>query len=231
MNSYFVAKTKETGFIDQLTLEELAKRVRTGEIPGDYVATKSTASSYNQLMESGAAAWITVSKLVAISELLRPDETLQVMVPCDFFLKGPRYGGLHFTYPCNLYITSHRLLIEDTYSMALLFSPLLLLAWLSRDRGTYSVESHEITTIKYNETLAATAITITYKQANGSTQRIVFGRSRDQSEKIRLFLMRVKAGRANQLATDNPDKISCGKCKFVQRKMNTECQECGATFE
>jgi hypothetical protein len=65
MAYYFVAQTKETGFVGQFTLEEIAERFRAGHIPGDYVATKSDGSSYAELLRSGTATWIPVAQLVA----------------------------------------------------------------------------------------------------------------------------------------------------------------------
>lgn len=65
MDYYLVAKTKEAGFVGQLTQEEIARQFHAGELLGDYVATKSVGLSYRQLMKSGASNWITVADLVA----------------------------------------------------------------------------------------------------------------------------------------------------------------------
>jgi len=65
MDYYCVAKSKEAGFIGQLTLEDITRRFRAGELLGDYVATKSLGLSHHQIMKSGLAAWVTVAALVA----------------------------------------------------------------------------------------------------------------------------------------------------------------------
>jgi hypothetical protein len=65
MDYYFVAKGRGGKLIGQMTLEEISLRFRAGELPGEYVATESYGPSYNELVRSGATAWITVSDLVA----------------------------------------------------------------------------------------------------------------------------------------------------------------------
>jgi hypothetical protein len=67
MDHYFVARSQETGFIAQLSVEEISRQFRTGELLGSYVATKVVApsSSYLQVMKSGTAVWVTVADLVA----------------------------------------------------------------------------------------------------------------------------------------------------------------------
>ena len=65
MNSYFVAKSRQSGFIGELTFEEIARRHAAGDIPGDYVAATAIDGSFNQLVKSGNATWTRVSELVA----------------------------------------------------------------------------------------------------------------------------------------------------------------------
>ncbi|HVQ38250.1 MAG TPA: zinc ribbon domain-containing protein [Pyrinomonadaceae bacterium] len=63
-NYYFVAESAGGGFVGQLPLEEIAKQLRDGKMPGNYVAAKSSGPSYSQLLKSGTANWITVADLV-----------------------------------------------------------------------------------------------------------------------------------------------------------------------
>jgi hypothetical protein len=65
MDYYFVAKDKGGKLIGQMTVEEISRRFRAGELPGDYVATESYGPSYHELVSSGATAWITVADLAA----------------------------------------------------------------------------------------------------------------------------------------------------------------------
>jgi len=65
MDYYFVAKSTEGGYIGQLTFDEIVRRLRTGELSGNYVAAKSSGGSYSDVMKSGLAAWVTVDELVA----------------------------------------------------------------------------------------------------------------------------------------------------------------------
>src|SRR5205085_10394290 len=65
MDYYFVAKNKEGGYIGQLTLEDIARRLRAGELSSNYVATRSSGGSYHEVMKTGIATWMTVAELVA----------------------------------------------------------------------------------------------------------------------------------------------------------------------
>ena len=62
---YHVAKSKDGGFIGARSQEEIVKAFRNGELQGDYVVTRSFGQSYNDLLRSGIADWITVAELVA----------------------------------------------------------------------------------------------------------------------------------------------------------------------
>jgi hypothetical protein len=64
VDDYIVAKTKEAGFVGQLTLEEITRQFRAGDLLSNYVATKSMGLSSHQIMQSGVATWITVADLV-----------------------------------------------------------------------------------------------------------------------------------------------------------------------
>ena len=61
---YFVAKTPNGELVGQLSLEEIAQRLRDGKLLGNYVATKSLGPSYTQLTKSGTANWTTVDDLI-----------------------------------------------------------------------------------------------------------------------------------------------------------------------
>lgn len=64
MDDYIVAKTKEADFIGQLTVEEIVRQFHAGDLLGNYVATKSQDLSYDEIMQSDTATWITVADLV-----------------------------------------------------------------------------------------------------------------------------------------------------------------------
>lgn len=64
MDDYIVAKTKEADFIGQLPLAEITRQFHAGDLLGNYVATKSTGLSYQEIMQSGTATWTTVADLV-----------------------------------------------------------------------------------------------------------------------------------------------------------------------
>ena len=61
---YFVAKTANGELVGQLGLEEIAQRLRDGNLSGNYVATKSLGPSYTQLTKSATANWTTVADLI-----------------------------------------------------------------------------------------------------------------------------------------------------------------------
>jgi hypothetical protein len=46
VGNYFIAKTKERGFIGQFTSEKIVRKFRAGESPGNYVTTKSVDPSF-----------------------------------------------------------------------------------------------------------------------------------------------------------------------------------------
>lgn len=103
MESYFVSKTKEKGFIGQLTLEEITIRFRSGEILGEYVATKSIGPSYQQLIKSGTVTWISVADLIANTPTQTvPISGAKVESTQDEGMSGGEWLGAFFCTPYAL---------------------------------------------------------------------------------------------------------------------------------
>jgi hypothetical protein len=65
MKLYFVAKTPTSGFVGQLSLEEIASQLRANQITGDYAATESTGPSYAETIKRNDVQWESVSQLVS----------------------------------------------------------------------------------------------------------------------------------------------------------------------
>lgn len=66
---YFVAKSMQSGFVATCTLYQMIQKVGSGEILGEYFATRSSGLSYNQLMRSGVPInWVPVADLIAASD-------------------------------------------------------------------------------------------------------------------------------------------------------------------
>jgi hypothetical protein len=77
MDYYFIAKTKDGGFIGQYAFGDIAALISQGVIRGDYVATKSIGPSYNELMKSGNISWITVADLIP-NPPIQSDESREI---------------------------------------------------------------------------------------------------------------------------------------------------------
>lgn len=66
---YLVAKSIQSGFVATFTLDQMIQKVGSGEILGEYFATRSRGLSYHQLMRSGVPInWVPVADLIAASE-------------------------------------------------------------------------------------------------------------------------------------------------------------------
>lgn len=63
MKSYYVSKTTTSGFVGTFTFDQIESMLKADVIKPDYVATESSGPSFNQLVESGSATWVPVSKL------------------------------------------------------------------------------------------------------------------------------------------------------------------------
>ena len=84
MKYYFVAKTPTSGFIGQLTIEDIAANLRSNQIREDYVATESTGHSYAQLMKTGGVRWVAISELLADEPVVSPTVTTVAATHAEF---------------------------------------------------------------------------------------------------------------------------------------------------
>lgn len=96
MKLYFVAKTQSSGFIGQLSIEEIVARLNANEITGSYVATESNGPSYSELVKRTDVLWEPVSKLAARTPLPEPGPgpgpgTPQALEERMFSSVGTRY--------------------------------------------------------------------------------------------------------------------------------------------
>jgi hypothetical protein len=67
MKRYFVAQTTTSKYVGIYTTQDIAALLNANRIQEDYVVTECacTGPSYAQLMKSGDATWVTISKLLA----------------------------------------------------------------------------------------------------------------------------------------------------------------------
>ncbi len=94
MKRYLVAKTPTSGFISQLTIDEVIARLRANEIKGDYVATESTGPSFAELVKRTDVQWEPVSQLVARTHL--PETSAPQIAEAQTFPNiGSRYGDAY----------------------------------------------------------------------------------------------------------------------------------------
>ncbi|MDQ2922550.1 MAG: hypothetical protein M3R52_13180 [Acidobacteriota bacterium] len=121
------------------------------------------------------------------SQLLHTGETFHTTISHGSFA-GPFYGSFIFQYPCNLYLTSHRVLLEDielNWFSSLFTSPLVLIGSFFRDKGVHSIETSEVTSIILRTSPLAS--NINYESLSGSAKRILFHCDAAQKAEIQLL--------------------------------------------
>jgi hypothetical protein len=85
MKLYIVAKTPTSGYIGQMSIEDILAKLKANEISGDYVTTEFK-DSYVKLVKRTDVQWEPVAKLFSTpssSESVAPQPGLRQPDPCD----------------------------------------------------------------------------------------------------------------------------------------------------
>ncbi len=89
MKLYVVAETPTSGYIGEMSIEDISLKLNANEINGDYVATEFSAP-YTELIKRKDVYWIKVSKLVTMLRQ-RESPTPQTTDEQIFSSVGTRY--------------------------------------------------------------------------------------------------------------------------------------------